>query len=230
MNGSSTLSPPAEMAGEFDDLQGAAHGLRSMLVDEIGYGLIVCDRHGAVRFANRPARHELDSARLLRLAGDALRCVGSGGTGFEAALKQAALKGRRQLVPLQQGSERLMVSVIPLQMDDSAEALVLVVLGRRGPCSALGVEMLANVHGLTLTERRVLAALLGEVSPREIAKAHGVAMSTVRTQISSIRLKLGVRSIEGLMIRAAELPPVTVALRHGHWADSPAHMARHVLI
>ena len=38
------------------------------------------------------------------------------------------------------------------------------------------------------------------------------ALSTVRTQIQSIRNKLGARNIEGLLLRAAELPPVALRL------------------
>jgi DNA-binding CsgD family transcriptional regulator len=36
-------------------------------------------------------------------------------------------------------------------------------------------------------------------------------VSTVRTQISSIRSKLGTRSVEGLLLRAAEMPPMAAA-------------------
>jgi DNA-binding CsgD family transcriptional regulator len=110
------------------------------------------------------------------------------------------------------GADRLLVSVLPLRGNTGA-ARVLVVLGRRQPCSELGLEMLAGFHGLTLTERRVMAALLRRCSPREIAQQHGVALSTVRTQIHSIRAKIGTRSIDELLLRAAEVPPGASALR-----------------
>ena len=48
---------------------------------------------------------------------------------------------------------------------------------------------------------------------RDIARTKGVELSTVRTQIASIRTKLGVRSVEALLLRAAEVPPVAPALR-----------------
>ncbi len=94
-----------------------------------------------------------------------------------------------------------------------SQRLLLQVLGRRQPCSALGLETLAGSYGLTLAERRVLGALVREATPRDIARQHAVALSTVRTQISSIRAKFGTRSIEGLLLRAAEVPPVASALR-----------------
>ena len=103
--------------------------------------------------------------------------------------------------------------MLPLAGRSGERPRALVVLGRRQPCSDLGLEMLAGSYGLTLAERRVLAALVREATPREIARQHAVALSTVRTQISSIRAKFGTRSIEGLLLRAAQVPPVAGALR-----------------
>ncbi|MDP2004177.1 MAG: hypothetical protein Q8K45_00730 [Rubrivivax sp.] len=210
-----------------DEAQDLADNLRSVLVDEIECGLIVCDDRGVVRFANHAAEQELASARVLRRAGDQLRSAGGTASELDAALRGAVLKGRRQLVRLSHGDDRLMVSVMPLRPAGSAETYALVVLGRRRPCSDLGLEMLANVYGLTLAERRVLAALMHEASPREIAAAHAVALSTVRTQISSIRSKLGTRSVDGLLIRAAEVPPIPSALRlAGSFQGTPPYRDR----
>ena len=115
-----------------------------------------------------------------------------------------------------------MVSVLPLSAAVGQVAQVLVMLGRREPCSALGLELLASSYGLTLAETRVLAALTHKATPREIAAQNAVAMSTVRTQISSIRAKLDVRSIEGVLLRAAEVPPMASALRMAHESVVPA--------
>jgi DNA-binding CsgD family transcriptional regulator len=196
--------------------------LRATLVDEIDSGLIVCDGNGNVRLVNRSAERELASARLLARGRDRLVCHGTASPSLEGAMRQAFLKGRRQLVTLSLGNDRLVLLVAPLQPQGDDEPLVLVMLGRRGLCSALALEMLSSVHGLTLAERRVLAALLDEAAPRQIAKAHGVALSTVRTQITSIRSKLGVRSVEALLVRAGEVPQVPSALRQ---AGPPLRLA-----
>ena len=119
-------------------------------------------------------------------------------------------KGRRSLVRLVAGDHRLHVSTLPLAGDTGP--LVLVVLGRRRACSELELELLAGSYGLTHAERRVLAGLMQEERPSEIAVRHAVKLSTVRTQISSIRAKLGTRSIEGLLLRAAEVPAMPPAL------------------
>lgn len=204
------------------DRQQIDEQLRGKLVDEVECGLIVCDSRGLVRFANRAAVQELTSARMLYRRDEDLRCVGSGGAALDAALRVTAIKGRRQLLTLTHQGDRLMVSLIPFTVDACAEPLVLIVLGRRGPCSALGLEMLSGVHGLTLTERRVLAGLMSEAAPRQIAVDQGVALSTVRSHISAIRSKMGVRTIEALLIRVAEVPQVPPALRFGGASEAQA--------
>ena len=49
--------------------------------------------------------------------------------------------------------------------------------------------------------------------PNEIASRAGVAVSTVRTQIGSIRSKTGATSIRELVRQVAVLPPLVGALR-----------------
>jgi DNA-binding CsgD family transcriptional regulator len=98
---------------------------------------------------------------------------------------------------------------MPLDVADVDLPLVLVMMGRRQVCSPLGMELLASHHGLTFAESRVLRALVDNLSPREIAASHGVAIATIRTQISAVRDKLGVRSIDALLLRAAAVPPLT---------------------
>lgn len=193
------------------------------LFDEIECGLIVCDEQGAIHFANQAAQQEMSSQRLLQRLGDRLRRTSGCGGELDNALRLAAQRGRRSLVRMAQGTDQLMVSVLPFQLPGTQTHQVLVVLGRRQPCSDLGLEMLAGSYGLTLAERRVLGGLVRQATPREIASAHAVKLSTVRTQISSIRAKFGARSIEGLLLRTAQVPPVASALRLA--GLSPATMA-----
>lgn len=191
------------------------------LFDEIECGMIVCDSRRLIHFANQAARHELAVARLLQRSQDCLRRA-PGATGeLEAALRMAVQRGRRSLVRLAASGDHLLASVLPLCVAGDEGPYALLMLGRRQPCSELGLEMLAGCYGLTLAERRVLAALMREATPREIATENDVALSTVRTQISSIRTKLGARRIEGLLLRAAEVPPLANALRINFGGQDP---------
>ena len=187
--------------------------LRTALLDEIALGLIVCDRYGQLQFVNPAADQELASGCVLSRLGHSLRCTGTNSSALDGALRKAAAKGVRQLLTLANGGDSLMVAVVPLAMDNGPEPLLMLVLGRRGACSVLGLEMLSGVYGLTLAERRVLCGLVADISPRDIAASGGVSLSTVRTQIASIRTKFGVRNIEGVLIRVAEVPMVPSALR-----------------
>ena len=187
--------------------------LRTALLDEIALGLIVCDGHGQLQFVNPAADQELASGCVLSRLGHSLRCTGTNSSALDGALRKAATKGVRQLLTLANGGDSLMVAVVPLAMDSGPEPLLMLVLGRRGACSVLGLEMLSGVYGLTLAERRVLCGLVADISPRDIAASGGVSLSTVRTQVASIRTKFGVRNIEGVLIRVAEVPLVPSALR-----------------
>jgi DNA-binding CsgD family transcriptional regulator len=191
------------------------------LLDEIDSGLIVCDGYGQVRFVNQAARQELAAGVVLQRVDGALRRAPQAEGDLESALREASRHRRRSLVRLsgEREEHRLMVSVQPLELPGEEPGHTLVMLGRRVPCSELGLELLAGSFGLTLAERRVLGALMREATPREIAREHAVAMSTVRTQITAIRNKLGTRRLEGLLLRTAQLPPLTCALRQGFGDD-----------
>jgi len=183
------------------------------LFDELEFGLIACDEWGTIHLANRAAQQEMASQRLLLRSDNTLR--GAQGTSGDigAALRQAGQRGRRSLLRLTRAGDQLMVSFMPLQTQGVDTRQVLVMLGRRQPFSDLAIELLASIYGLTLAERRVLGALVRLATPSEIASAHAVKVSTVRTQITSIRAKFGARSIDGLLLRIAQMPPMATALR-----------------
>ncbi len=195
------------------DAPSTHHLLYQALVDEVECGLIVCNDQGAIRYANQAAQRELATARVLTRSGDRLQRAGDTRGELDTALRQAAQRGRRSLVRLDRVNDRLLISVLPFRVPGSSASDVLVMLGRRQPCSELGLEMLAASHGLTLAERRVFAALVRSTTPRQIAQQHAVSMTTVRTQIASIRAKFGAPSLDALLLRAAEVPPVASALR-----------------
>jgi DNA-binding NarL/FixJ family response regulator len=184
-----------------------AYQFPQQVIDQIDCGLLVCDEQGHVLHANRAARRELDSALILKLLDGVVCCGGSSGRELAAAIKAAATRGLRRLVSLQD-SPPLMLVVTPLDKQPGTEPLVLLMIGRRTLCTPLGLELLAMQHHLTWAEQRVLRAIVGGVSVREMASEHGVAVSTIRTQLQSIRDKLGVANIDALLLIAARLPPV----------------------
>lgn len=67
---------------------------------------------------------------------------------------------------------------------------------------------LAPERGLTAAATAVLRALSNGLRPAQIAREGGVAMSTVRTHVSTVRMKTGTRSIWDLVRILMVLPPM----------------------
>lgn len=180
----------------------------SALMDRIECGVLACRPDGEVLHANLAAERELADGRTLKVVDGFVQCSAPSKEAWVAALNNAGQRHRTSLVSLGTGLERLTIAAMPMHVEGVGSPAVVILMGRRSVCSALGLEMLANSHGLTYAESRVFRELVGNRTPREIAASHGVAVATVRTQIQSVRDKLGVRSIDALLLRAAEMPPV----------------------
>lgn len=184
------------------------------VLDEIDYGLLVIDGQGHIRHANHLARHELAGARVVMqhanmLMGSSAELSGQ----IDHALEQA-LRGQRKLLMLQQGEHEVSLVMVPLSHPlESDSPAVLVLLSRQSACENLAVRMYARAQSLSPSEEQVMMALCGGLSIPDIAKKHGVAQSTVRSQIKSLREKTGCSSIRKLLQRINSLPPLVPALR-----------------
>jgi DNA-binding CsgD family transcriptional regulator len=191
----------------------AASHLLMRVLDQLDYGVMLVDELAHVRFANRVALRECASTRSLRIVDGQLhahherdrhnlvRALAGSRTGRRSLLTFAAPTSQESLVSL---------AIVPVQ--DSIDSTALVVFGRRQVCEPLSVEFFAREHRLTAAETGVLRGLAGGLRPAQIAREAGVAMSTVRTQITSIRLKTGARSIGELVRLVTVLPPIVPVL------------------
>ena len=184
------------------------------ILEELDTGVIVCSETGRLALANNVARRELlggrplavDDTGLLYLAESAQSALRQ----WQAALRAAALTRHRQMLALSDGPQRLMVSVMPL---GHQARWALVMLGRRQPAPDLAVEMLGSLYALTSAEQRVLVGLLAGQRVEAIACERGVAIATLRSQVGSLREKLGAGRLEDLVRLAAGLPPMSSVLR-----------------
>jgi len=193
------------------------------MLDEIDYGMLLVNADAQVLYVNHAARHELDGDHPLQLLGHSLRADRPQDMEPLYDALAAAQRGLRRLLTLGEGAARVSVSVVPLPSADvepgsaaaAAGQTTLLVLGKRQMCAQLSVQGFARSVSLTPTEGRVLELLCSGVRPTEIATRQGVAVSTVRTQIGSIRGKTGAASIRELVRQVALLPPLVGALRSG---------------
>jgi DNA-binding CsgD family transcriptional regulator len=189
------------------------------MLDEIDYGMLLVTADAQVAYLNHAARLELDGHHPLQLSNHRL---GAHSPPDVAPLYEAlagAQRGLRKLLTLGEGAQQVSISVVPLPAmpipagGDGSGALTLLVLGKRQVCEQLSVQGYARSHHLTPAETRVLEGLCGGVQPSQIAANAHVAVSTVRTQIGSIRVKTGAGSIRELVRQVAVLPPLVGALR-----------------
>lgn len=191
------------------------HWLAAAL-DELDYGIVLLFEGMNVVHINDAARVELDDDHPLHLLGGELRPkLARDVAPLHEAVTDAALRGLRRLLTLGKAEERASVSVIPLHAADAGPRAVLVVLGKRSVCESLSVQGFARSYGLTGAETRVLMTLCEGEPPARTARLHGVAISTVRSQIGSIRLKTGAESIRALVRQVAVLPPIKGTLLSG---------------
>ena len=188
--------------------------LLAAALDELDYGMILLSEGLRVAHINEPALAAVGGMHPLQFAGGELRCrLQSDVTALHDAVSAAALRDLRRLVTLGDAACRAFVSVVPLSTPGSGVRAVLVVLAKRAVCEPLSVEGFARGHGLTSAETRVLLALCDGVTPAEAASGLGVAISTVRSQICSIRAKTSSDNMRSLIEQLAFLPPLKTVLR-----------------
>lgn len=194
--------------------EGLGQALLLRVLDEVDYGLLVIDAQGHIRHANHLARHEMATGRLIMTHARALLGRSTDLTAkIQVALEQA-LRGQRRLVLLKQGEQELSMAFVPLSHPLEFDApSVLVLLTRQNACDNLALRMYARAQNLSPSEESVLIALCRGLSIPDIAREHGVAESTVRSQIKALREKTGCSSIRNMMQRVHSLPPVVPALR-----------------
>lgn len=188
-----------------------SQALMAHILDELDVGVVVTDAAGHVRFANRSALRVCDRGAPCRIVQGIVKPAHEHEElAFARALRQAA-DGRRSLMTMEDGGTTRFMAFVPVRDDGHAEPGVLLLLGRAQVCGALSVQFFARQYGVTTAESAVLSALCNGKSPRSIAEQRGIAVSTVRTQITRIRQKTGARSITDLLRVASTLPPLVAA-------------------
>lgn len=189
------------------------------VLDEIDYGVVLIDAQRRIRHANHLARYELGTQRAMRSAGHMLR---AGRPEQEEAMAQAvrgAAGGHRSMADFGPPGQALPLAFVPmnrpLEQAPGSDCAILVVCGKRQVCESLTLQFFARSRKLSSGEEAVLQALCAGLKAEGIARQNGVCLSTVRSQISSIRQKTGTSSVRELVNRVSSLPPMVSALRMG---------------
>lgn len=183
----------------------ASDGLALAILDEVDYPMVLVTQELAVRLANRWAQSLLRAPQALTLQPGRLQADDEGGRqALRAAVADAIGRGlRRALVLRGLGT----VAVVPVPGDDG-DATALLIFAKPSVCQTLSIDGFAREFALTPGETEVLHGLCAGESPLRIAHQRGVALSTVRTQIGSLRAKTDAKDIRALMRQLARLPPL----------------------
>lgn len=185
------------------------------ILDEIDYGVALVREGAFIVYANYVARSELRQAGLFEESGEPPRIsCGLHTVELHQVIGSALNLSKRRMVTLRKDQRTLTCAVAPLSRAlGHGEPLALLLFGRQNVCEKLSVHWYGVTHGLTPMEGAVLEALCAGLEPHEIAAAHRVSITTVRTQIASLRDKTGVHSVNKLLRQVALLPPLVPALR-----------------
>lgn len=192
----------------------AFSGLLASMLDAIDYGLMVLGRDATILLANQLACDEIGREKWVRQTGERIDgCDTRSATLIGRALREAQ-RARRSLISLGHAEDTLALSFVPLRVPGvqpgrhAVRPAVLVVFGKRAVCETLTLRMYGDLHGLSGAETQLLPGISRGLSAEEIAGQHHVAVSTVRSQLGSIRAKTGVKSMRSLVACLVTLPPI----------------------
>jgi DNA-binding NarL/FixJ family response regulator len=180
---------------------------------ELGLAVMLVDAQANLMYVNRTARAELMSGQSLLLRSGCLCAALQTQQGALADALAAARAGRRSLVAFGRDGESRMHAVIPVSAGGTPvdTPLTLLMSGLRDPFASVTLTLFAKAAGLTGSERDVLISLCRGVAANDIAAQRAVRISTIRTQIGSIREKVGASSLTQLIRKVSALPPMSLA-------------------
>lgn len=187
----------------------SASALLACLLDEIDHGMLLVSLDGQLRYANRPALKELQGGTPLGLAQGKLTFRDASDEVVLRSAFEDARRARRRIIVLGRNGNAVSLAVLPLKgVGGEGQTMVLLTFGKRRTCESLKIALFAQTLKVTGAEAKVLQALCGGAKPEAVAAELGVAVSTVRTHISSLRAKTQTANIRELVAQVAALPPV----------------------
>ena len=217
--------------------------LLRMALNLMDYGLVVVDTDTAMlQFANGLGQAALPKATdppdtppsgtgLRLLHGRVLAQRPCDNDTFRRTLERAKA-GLRGYLCLGDEAQMSAVAVLPLvsqRHERCAEphamlgsavppGYALLVFAKQQLCDDSTMALFARDRGLTSAEGQVLAQVCKGLRPAQIADNHGVRISTVRTQLRSIRMKTCCETIRELVQKVSVLPPMARQLS-GQWRN-----------
>ena len=187
-------------------------------VESLATGLVIVGADLRVRGINPAAERLIRETGALSHHDGRLRApTTDGGATFHEALAACAgsrldRAGASVLLPAQDGGVGLLVQVVPLPRQNASrgnDAIAAVFLSAPSEPGVAPMDAFVRHFGLTPSETRVLLAILRGETPRGIAKAHGLALPTVRTHLSRLYDKTATSGQTALVRLTSSMTAVT---------------------
>lgn len=202
-----------------------AMGLLHAVLNQMDYGLAVINADTRqLLFANAPAHSALHPASTQKTGlclMEGRLCTRQRVHAEQLTLALTRTKAQlRGLLTLAEDGGETSVAVMPLSALTAPDAVpggaakgvppcyALLLFAKQQPCDSTSITLFAHERGLTRTEAQVLAHVCRGLRPSEIATHHGVQVSTVRSQLRSIRQKTASDSVRALVRQVSVLPPL----------------------
>ena len=186
-----------EQSGEFEVVGQAADGEEAVRVAaEVSPDVVVMD-------VMMPGKDGVEACREIMEAAPETRVLMLTVANEETAMLEAVAAGATGYLQKETDRERLLSTVRGVfrgELRLPAEAVRGVIAAVRGVAE---VGDAADAAGLTAREREILVSFAGGMSYARIAEQRGVKPVTVRNAIYGIQEKLGVTSMQGLVLWAA---------------------------
>jgi DNA-binding CsgD family transcriptional regulator len=190
-----------------NDRHEPAARLTEAILQRVLVAICVVDRHLNVVYANDAARDQIRNSESFVVCENRLCAHAIGAQDGLHRAVEGALSGRWALLNHAAGDATIAVAVVPL----GEPGYALLIFGLRSLSHELAINFFMRAHGMTVAEGRVLQGLADGLSPKQIARQHGVALSTIRSQILRVRERTQTQSIRDLVRAVSRLPPVRPA-------------------
>jgi DNA-binding CsgD family transcriptional regulator len=186
----------------------------ALATEQLGAAIIVCDGAARVLEANRLAETLLQSGDILTVKDGRLTARRTFEHSHRETLIAAAtglhgpVVGGRMLLGNGLRAIPWVATVMPLGADHSSPGPILAMLLISGVANSAGAEkQIGELFGLSAAEARLAAALAQGRTLGEVAESGRAKITTLRTQLSAILRKLGIRRQADLTRLLASLPP-----------------------
>jgi DNA-binding CsgD family transcriptional regulator len=178
--------------------------LLKIVFEDLAEGVAVVSVEGRLIFANAQAKKIISILYPKCKQGVDICADDAESKALKKALHKVAIKKKRNLLEINAFDEPTLVLLSPLMA--SGKGLVLVTFGTPVSMALGGLKAFASLYNLTMAELGVLEKFARGVKPAQIAALHHVALSTINTQLASIRSKTETSSALELTAKLMKIP------------------------